>query len=71
MWRRALVCGLQFTIDPAMGFKPVIFAFVVEFLAGTRKPPIRVLCIEVHPGPRTGLPIPRMPRSCSKAISSR
>jgi len=27
--------GLQFTIDPAMGLKPVIFAFVVAFLAGT------------------------------------
>jgi len=34
--------GLQFTIDPAMGFKPVIFAFVVAFLAGTASSPIRV-----------------------------
>jgi branched-subunit amino acid ABC-type transport system permease component len=34
--------GLQFTIDPAMGLKPVIFAFVVAFLAGTASSPIRV-----------------------------
>jgi branched-subunit amino acid ABC-type transport system permease component len=34
--------GLQFTIDPAMGFKPVIFAFVVAFLAGTASSPIRI-----------------------------
>jgi len=38
----ALWYGLQFTIDPAMGFKPVIFAFVVAFLAGTASSPIRV-----------------------------
>ena len=34
--------GLKFTIEPAMGFTPVIFAFVVAFLAGTASSPARV-----------------------------
>jgi branched-subunit amino acid ABC-type transport system permease component len=34
--------ALQFTVDPAIGTRPVIFAFVVAFLAGTASSPIRV-----------------------------
>lgn len=34
--------GLQFTVEPAMGQRPVIYAFVVAFLAGTASSPIRV-----------------------------
>ncbi len=34
--------GLQFTVEPNMGQRPVIFAFVVAFLAGTARSPIRV-----------------------------
>ena len=34
--------GLQFTVEPAMGTRPVIFAFVVAFLAGTASSPVRV-----------------------------
>jgi len=34
--------SLKFSIDPAMGLRPVIFAFVVAFLAGTASSPIRV-----------------------------
>jgi branched-chain amino acid transport system permease protein len=34
--------GIKFTVAPDMGFTPVIFAFVVAFLAGTARSPIRV-----------------------------
>ena len=34
--------GLQFTVNPDMGARPVITAFVVAFLAGTASSPIRV-----------------------------
>jgi branched-chain amino acid transport system permease protein len=34
--------GVKFSVAPDMGFKPVIFAFVVAFLAGTASPPGRV-----------------------------
>lgn len=34
--------GLQFTVEPNMGQRPVIFAFVVAFLAGTARSPLRV-----------------------------
>jgi branched-subunit amino acid ABC-type transport system permease component len=34
--------GLQFTVEPSMGQRPVIFAFVVAFLAGTASPPLKV-----------------------------
>jgi branched-subunit amino acid ABC-type transport system permease component len=34
--------GLRFSIEPGMGQRPVIFAFVVAFLAGTARSPIRV-----------------------------
>jgi branched-subunit amino acid ABC-type transport system permease component len=34
--------GLQFTILPDMGLSPTIFAFVVAFLGGTARSPVRV-----------------------------
>ena len=34
--------GLQFTVNPDMGARPVITAFVVAFLAGTASSPMRV-----------------------------
>jgi branched-subunit amino acid ABC-type transport system permease component len=34
--------GLQFAVEPGMGQRPVIYAFVVAFLAGTASSPIRV-----------------------------
>ncbi|MCU1358895.1 MAG: branched-chain amino acid transporter permease [Ilumatobacteraceae bacterium] len=34
--------GLKFTVDPAMGSSPVIYSFVVAFLAGTASSPVRV-----------------------------
>ena len=39
--------GLQFTIAPDMGYNPVIFAFVVAFLAGTASSPIRVFFVGI------------------------
>jgi branched-subunit amino acid ABC-type transport system permease component len=39
----ALWGALRFSVEPSMGFKPVIFAFVVAFLAGTARSPMRVL----------------------------
>lgn len=38
----ALWYALQFTTDPTIGARPVIFAFVVAFLAGTASAPLRV-----------------------------
>jgi len=38
----AIWYGMKYTVDPAMGFTPVIYAFVVAFLAGTASSPIRV-----------------------------
>jgi branched-subunit amino acid ABC-type transport system permease component len=38
----AIWYGLKYTVDPGMGFTPVIYAFVVAFLAGTASSPIRV-----------------------------
>jgi branched-chain amino acid transport system permease protein len=34
--------SVQFTVEPAMGQRPTIFAFVVAFLAGTASHPVRV-----------------------------
>lgn len=34
--------GLQFAVEPGMGARPVIYAFVVAFLAGTASSPVRV-----------------------------
>lgn len=38
----AVWTGLQFAVEPAMGIRPVIYSFVVAFLAGTASSPIRV-----------------------------
>ncbi|MGH9134638.1 MAG: branched-chain amino acid ABC transporter permease [Ilumatobacteraceae bacterium] len=38
----AIWYGLKFTVDPGMGASPIIYAFVVAFLAGTARSPIRV-----------------------------
>ena len=38
----AIWYALKFTVDPAMGSAPIIYAFVVAFLAGTARSPIRV-----------------------------
>jgi branched-chain amino acid transport system permease protein len=38
----AIWYGLKFTVDPGMGYTPVIYSFVVAFLAGTASSPIRV-----------------------------
>jgi branched-chain amino acid transport system permease protein len=38
----AIWYGLKFTVDPGMGSSPIIYAFVVAFLAGTARSPIRV-----------------------------
>ncbi|HEX9260104.1 MAG TPA: branched-chain amino acid ABC transporter permease [Acidimicrobiales bacterium] len=42
--------GLQFTVDPSIGQRPVIFAFVVAFLAGTASSPIRVFIAGIAVG---------------------
>jgi branched-chain amino acid transport system permease protein len=34
--------GIQFTVEPAMGARPVIYAFVVAFLAGTASSPVKI-----------------------------
>jgi branched-chain amino acid transport system permease protein len=34
--------GLKYSVESDMGFNPVIFAFVVAFLAGTAKAPLRI-----------------------------
>ena len=39
--------GVKYSVQPDMGFKPVIFAFVVAFLAGTASSPIRVFVVGV------------------------
>ncbi len=36
--------ALKYTVDPAMGSLPVTYAFVVAFLGGTARSPIRVFC---------------------------
>jgi branched-subunit amino acid ABC-type transport system permease component len=38
----AIWFGLKFTVDPSMGSSPVIYSFVVAFLAGTARSPVRV-----------------------------
>ena len=38
----AIWYGLKFNVDPAIGSSPVIYSFVVAFLAGTASSPIRV-----------------------------
>jgi branched-chain amino acid transport system permease protein len=42
--------GVQFTVDPSIGQRPVIFAFVVAFLAGTASSPLRVFAAGIAVG---------------------
>ena len=39
--------GIKFAVVPDMGLRPVIFAFVVAFLAGTARSPIRVFLMGI------------------------
>jgi branched-chain amino acid transport system permease protein len=39
--------GVKFSVVPDMGLRPVIFAFVVAFLAGTARSPIRVFAMGI------------------------
>jgi branched-subunit amino acid ABC-type transport system permease component len=39
--------GVKYSVQPDMGFEPVVFAFVVAFLAGTASSPIRVFVVGV------------------------
>lgn len=39
--------GIKFSVIPDMGLRPVIFAFVVAFLAGTARSPIRVFLVGI------------------------
>lgn len=43
----AIWYALKFTLDPGMGYTPLIFAFVVAFLAGTARSPIRVFLVGI------------------------
>ena len=43
----ALFYSMKFPITPSMGTTPVIYAFVVAFLAGTARSPIRVLIVGI------------------------
>lgn len=46
----ALWYGLLYTVEPIMGDKVVIYAFVVAFLAGTRSSPLRTLVVGLGVG---------------------
>ena len=37
--------GVKYSVQPDMGFEPVVFAFVVAFLAGTASSPVRVFVV--------------------------
>jgi branched-chain amino acid transport system permease protein len=39
--------GLKYSVAADMGFKPVIYAFVVGFLAGTARAPVRIFIVGV------------------------
>ena len=39
--------AIKFTVSPEIGYSPVIYAFVVAFLAGTARSPIRVFVIGI------------------------
>ena len=39
--------GLKYSVQADMGFKPVIYAFVVGFLAGTARAPVRIFVVGV------------------------
>jgi branched-subunit amino acid ABC-type transport system permease component len=55
--------GLQFTVAPDIGSRPVIYAFVVAFLAGTASGPVRVFA--------TGIGVALLEQWASMFISSR
>lgn len=55
--------GLQFTVNPDMGARPIITAFVVAFLAGTASSPVRVFL--------TGVAIALLENWLSMFISTR
>jgi len=38
----AIMAAVKYSVEPTMGFRPVVLAFVVAFLGGTAKPPSRV-----------------------------
>ncbi|MFT3853290.1 MAG: branched-chain amino acid ABC transporter permease [Ilumatobacteraceae bacterium] len=38
----AVFSGLKYSVEPTMGFRPVVLAFVVAFLGGTASSPVRV-----------------------------
>jgi len=38
----AIMAALKYSVEPTMGFRPVVLAFVVAFLGGTAKSPVRV-----------------------------
>ncbi len=38
----AIWAALKYSVEPTMGFRPVVLAFVVAFLGGTAKSPVRV-----------------------------
>ena len=42
--------GVKYSVQPDMGFEPVVFAFVVAFLAGTASSPVP--CLRRRPGHR-------------------
>jgi len=46
----AVFYGLKYTVAPGMGATPVIYAFVVAFLAGTARSPIRVFLTGIGVG---------------------
>ena len=46
----AVFYGMKYTVAPGMGATPVIYAFVVAFLAGTAKSPIRVFVTGIAVG---------------------
>lgn len=39
--------GVKYSVSADMGFKPVIFAFVVGFLAGTARAPLRIFTVGI------------------------
>jgi branched-subunit amino acid ABC-type transport system permease component len=39
--------GLKYSVESDMGFNPVIFAFVVAFLAGTARSPVRIFVVGI------------------------
>ncbi len=47
----AIWYALKYTVDPAMGTLPIIYAFVVAFLGGTARSPIRVFLDGHRRGP--------------------